>query len=65
MRKLRRKRGETLVETLCAVLVAALGVALLAAMVDGAARLDRKTDRVSSEMYQTVSNAENPISDPT
>lgn len=62
MRKLRSKRGESLVETLCAVLVTALAVALLAAMVDGAARLDRKTAKTSDEMYQAVSKAEDPES---
>ncbi len=62
MRKLRSKRGESLVETLCAVLVTALAVALLAAMVNGASRLDRKTAKTASEMYQAVSKAEAPSS---
>jgi len=60
MRKRRDRRGETLAETLCAVLVTALAVALLASMVSAASRLDRKTARTTSELYQSVSKAENP-----
>lgn len=60
MGKIRDRRGETLVETLCAVLVLALGVALLAAMISAASRLDRKTDQAVADLYQSVSGAENP-----
>lgn len=67
MGKLRDRRGETLVETLCAVLVLALGVALLAAMISVSSRLDRKTDQAAADLYQSFSGAENPAlsTDPT
>lgn len=58
MHKLRERQGETLTETLCALLVLALAVALLAAMISGASRLDRKTDQAVSKLYQTFSEAE-------
>lgn len=60
MRKLRDRRGETLVETLCAVLVMALAVALLAAMLSASSRLDRKTDQAAGKLYQSFSGAEKP-----
>jgi len=60
MRRFRSKRGETLGETLCAVLVTGLSVALLAAMISGASRLDRKTAQTASKLYSAVSKAEDP-----
>lgn len=62
MRKLRSKAGETLTEVLCAVLVTGLAVALLAGMMDAAARLDRKTARTVSNLYSCVTKAEDPAS---
>lgn len=58
MKKLRNKRGETLVETLCAVLVTGLAVALLAAMVSTSSRLERKGVEEAGKLYSAVSNAE-------
>ncbi len=60
MGKLRDRRGETLTETLCAVLVLALAVALLGTMIDASSRLDRKTDQAAGELYQSFSEAEKP-----
>lgn len=58
MKKLRNKRGETLVETLCAVLVTGLAVALLAAMVSASSRLERKAIQEAGKLYAAVSDAE-------
>lgn len=58
MGKFRDRRGETLVETLCAVLVLALGVALLATMISASSRLDQKTDQAAADLYQSFSGAE-------
>lgn len=62
MRKRRSKAGETLTETLCAVLVTGLAVALLAAMISASSRLDLKTDRTAAELYECVSQAESQTS---
>ena len=58
MRKLRNRRGETLSETLCAILVVGLAVALLAGLISAASRLDRKAAQANAALYQAVSQAE-------
>lgn len=58
MRKLRNQRGETLSETLCAILVVGLAVALLAGLISAASRLDRKAAQANAALYQAVSQAE-------
>ena len=58
MRKLRNRRGETLSETLCAILVVGLAVALLAGLISAASRLDRKAAQADAALYQAVSQAE-------
>jgi len=63
MRKRPSKAGETLTETLCAVLVTGLAVALLAAMISAASRLDRRTAQTAAELYGSVSRAEDPASE--
>lgn len=60
MNRLRSKAGETLVEVLCAVLVAGMGVAALAGLLSAAARLDREAAQASSKLYSCVNGAENP-----
>lgn len=58
------RRGETLGETLCAVLVLALGVALLGTMIATSSRLDRKTDLATAKLYGAFSKAEAQNQDP-
>jgi len=58
MKKLRTKAGETLMETLCAVLVTGLAVALLAGMFSASSRLSKKAAQAAAELYDTVSGAE-------
>lgn len=58
MRKLLNRRGETLSETLCAILVVGLAVALLAGLISAASRLDRKAAQADAALYQAVSQAE-------
>lgn len=56
--KLRSCRGETLVEVLASVLIAALSVALLFGSVMASARLDDTARRQDSAYYQALSAAE-------
>ncbi len=56
--KLSDRKGETLTETLCAVLVLALAVSLLAAMISSTFSLERKTDQAANELHQSFSKAE-------
>lgn len=53
-----RKKGETLTETLCAILITGLAVALLAGLIGASSRLERKSAGGTSELMQAVSDAE-------
>ena len=56
--KLRARRGETLVETLVAILLLALSAAMLAIMVGAAMRINRETALASAMLYREISIAE-------
>ncbi len=58
MSKLREKKGETLTETLCAVLVAGIAVALLAGFISASSRLNQKAAGKMAELVEAVSQAE-------
>lgn len=58
MKKLRSNRGESLGETLCAILVAGLAISLLLAMLGGTRRLDNKTSEAVSKLYASLTEAE-------
>lgn len=58
MSKLRQKKGETLTETLCAVLVAGIAVALLAGFISASSRLNQKAVGKMAELVEAVSQAE-------
>lgn len=61
-RKLKRKlvsaAGETLVETLAAILVAALSVTLLVGGVNAAAQIDRAAQTADNDFYADLTAAE-------
>ncbi|MDR3767604.1 MAG: hypothetical protein Q3Y08_11335 [Butyricicoccus sp.] len=64
--KLASNRGETLVETLAAILVATLSVALLIGSVTASFQLGRQADQSDAYFYQTLTaaeNRENPTTD--
>lgn len=51
-------RGETLVETLCAILIAALSIALLFACVVASNRINSQANAADANYYNTLSGAE-------
>ena len=55
-RKLTERSGDTLVEALTAILIAALGSALLATMVMSATNIASRNERALSAVYQAESN---------
>ena len=57
-KKLRSRRGETLSETLVAVLIVALSTVILATMTAASARLDRSADQVTAQFYDELTAAE-------
>ncbi|MDO5111469.1 MAG: hypothetical protein Q4E65_04090 [Clostridia bacterium] len=56
--KLYARRGETLVETLVAILLLTLSAAMLAVMVSTAIRIHRETALASALLYREISIAE-------
>lgn len=63
MRKHRRvkglnSRGETLVETLAAILIAVLSVALLLGSVTASGQLARQADQSDTSLFETLTSAE-------
>lgn len=64
--KLKSSRGETLVETMAAVLIAALSVAMLLGGVTVSVRLGRHADETDAYFYETLTAAETrqtPVTD--
>ena len=57
-KKLRGRRGETLVETLAAILVAVLSVGLLMGGVAAATRINRQAQRADEDFYSQLTAAE-------
>ena len=57
-RKLKSRRGETLVESLCAVLIASLSAALLAGMVTAASNMNISARENDAKLYSSISDAE-------
>lgn len=57
-RKLHSSRGETLVEVLCATLVAVLSVALLFAGITASAGVDRRARKTDRDHYAALTQAE-------
>ena len=58
LRRLRSQSGESFTELLCAVLIVAVAVALLAAMVNSSARLNTKAIVSDEALYSALSDAE-------
>ena len=58
-RKLRSQRGETLVEVLASILIAALSVAMLLGGVAVSSNLGRQADTSDEYFYETLTAAEN------
>ena len=58
MKKLRSKRGETLLEVLVSVVIIALSAALLATMISAATRIGIDADEAIDELYVQLSTAE-------
>ena len=58
MRKLKSSRGETLVETLVSILVAALSVAVLVGGVTAAGRINLRSESSDTEFYALLTDAE-------
>lgn len=56
--KLSGRRGETLTETLCAILITALAAALLVSMPGAARRLNKMALEQDTRLYDAVSAAE-------
>ena len=56
--KLYTRRGETLVETLAAILLLALSAAMLAIMVSTAININKETALASAMLYREISIAE-------
>lgn len=57
-KKLQSARGETLVEVLACILICALSVALLAGAVTVSVSIDRRAQKMDTEYYEALSNAE-------
>ena len=60
-RKLASAAGETLVETLAAILVAALSVTLLVGGVNAAAQIDRAAQTADDDFYADLTAAEGQV----
>lgn len=58
LRKLRSRRGESLVEVLCAVLVIALGSAMLAVMINAAVTTSTAANAKADEFFAALSESE-------
>ena len=57
--KILNSRGETLVETLAAILIAVLSVALLLGSVTASGQLARQADQSDKSFFTTLTEAEN------
>lgn len=58
MKKLRNNRGETLVEVMASIVIAALSVALLFSCAMASSNMDRNARDVDGKYYQALSAAE-------
>jgi hypothetical protein len=58
IKKLKNKKGETIVELLAAILVGTLSVALLAAGIAAAGHIESQADQSDTEFYEALSEAE-------
>ena len=56
--KLRSRRGETLTETLAAILIVGLASAGVAAMISAASRMNAEAERLNDALYEAVYAAE-------
>ena len=56
MKKLRSKAGETLTETLVALLIGTIALAMLASMIGSTTRILKQTDGVLKEYYSDASS---------
>lgn len=63
-RKLRNSRGETLIEVLCATLVAVLSVALLFAGITASAGIDQRARQTDRDHYAALTEAEEQTAAP-
>jgi hypothetical protein len=58
IKKLKNKKGETIVELLAAILVGTLSVALLAAGIAAAGNIEKQSDQADTQFYQSLNAAE-------
>lgn len=65
MRKLRENRGETLVETFAAIVVATLSVALLFGGIVASGEIEKNAKRVDEDHYEAFNAAEGQGEPPT
>ena len=59
LKKLRSRLGESFTELLCAVLIMAVAMALLAGMVNAAAGMNLRAQLADEKMYSALTAAEN------
>lgn len=64
MKKLRSRRGETLVESLVSILIIALSSAMFATMVTTAVNINLKTETATAEFYEEFAAAEDTNATP-
>lgn len=57
-RKLKNSRGETAVEVLASVLIAALSVALLFGAITASVSMDRSAQKTDTDFYEGLNNAQ-------
>lgn len=58
MKKLLGSRGETITETLAAILIVAMSAVILATMTAASVRITRSANAASEKLYQQISAAE-------
>lgn len=58
VRKLKNNRGETVIEVLASVLIAALSVALLFGAIAASVSMDRSAQKTDTDFYKGLNNAQ-------
>ncbi len=61
MKKLLGSRGETMTETLAAILIVAMSAVILATMTTVSVRITRSANAASAELYEQISAAESDL----
>lgn len=63
VKKLKDRKGETLTESLCSLLVVLLSVTLFATLISAAARISTAAEKQSNDLYAGLFEAEAPTAD--